>query len=266
MEKNRIDDLVAKYNEGLADPSEIKTIEQLIEDGQVELTQLRELASLEEQIIKTEGPSPSLRVDDQFYAMLADEKRKLQNGFSFQLPDWNILFPRLAFAAGLLIVGFMGGYWWQDLPVYQPPGMGNPEVKQLTRQVGELKEMMLLSLLEKESASERLRAVGLTNEMDKVSDKVTQALFQTLNHDTNVNVRLAALEALTPYVRQSDVREGLIRSISQQDSPMVQVTLAELMAAIQEKKSVNELQKLMDSDKTPKEVKGRIKKSIDVLI
>lgn len=259
MEKNRVEELVAKYNEGLADPSEIKTIEQLIEDGQIELTQLRELASLEDQIMKTEGPSPSLRVDDKFYTMLTDEKRKLEKGFSFQLPVWNVLFTRLALAAVLLILGFVGGYWLQRPPV-------NPEVQQLTQQVGELREMMLFSLLEKESASERLRAVGLTNEMDKVSDKVTQVLFQTLNHDTNVNVRLAALEALTPYVKRSDVREGLVRSISQQDSPMVQVTLAELMAAIQEKKSVNELQKLMDSDKTPKEVKGRIKKSIEVLI
>lgn len=260
MEKNRVEELVAKYNEGLADPSEIKLIEQLIEGGQIELTQLRQLTSFDEQLMKEEGPLPSLRLDDQFQTMLGEEKRRLVKGsFSFKFADWNVILPRLGLAAVLLVIGFVGGN------LLQRPS-SNQDVQQLTLQVGELKEMMMLSLLEKESASERLRAVSLTNEMEKVSDKVTKALFQTLNHDTNVNVRLAALEALTPYVSQSTVREELIRSISMQDSPLVQVTLAELMVSLQEKKSVGALQKLLDNDSTPKDVKKQIKKSIDVLI
>jgi hypothetical protein len=44
------------------------------------------------------------------------------------------------------------------------------------------------------------------------------------------------------------------------------VMLAELMVAIQEKKSVGEFQKILDSDKTPKDVRNKIKKSIEVLI
>lgn len=260
MEKNRVEELVAKYNEGLADPSEIKMIEQLIEGGEIALTQLGQLASFDAQLMKEEGPMPSLRLDDQFQAMLGEEKRKLTKGsFSFRFAEWSVIFSRLGLAAVLLVIGFVGGN------LLQRPSSGQ-DVQQLTRQVGELKEMMMLSLLEKESASERLRAVSLTNEMDKVSDKVTKALFQTLNHDTNVNVRLAALEALTPYVSQSGVREELIRAISMQDSPLVQVTLAELMASLQEKKSVSALQKLLDNDNTPKDVKNQIKKSIDVLI
>ena len=102
--------------------------------------------------------------------------------------------------------------------------------------------------------------------MGQVSVKITQALFQTLNHDSNVNVRLAALEALKPFVRQSEIREELVRSISEQDSPLVQVMLAEVMVAIQEKKSVGELQKILDNDRTPTDVKSKIKKSIEVLI
>ncbi len=259
MEQSK-NELIAKYNEGLADPAEIKLIEQLIEDGQIELTQLRELTLFDEQMVKIEDPIPSLRMNDEFYSMLETEKSKLKKrSFFFKFPELNILLPRLGFAAGLLIIGFVVGN------ILQPPS-GNNEVKQLTQQVGELKEMMMLSLLEKESASERLRAVSLTNEMSQVSDKVTRALFQTLNHDANVNVRLAALEALTPYIGQSEVRKELIHSISQQDSPLVQVTLADLMVAIQEKKSVKELQKLLDNDSTPRDVKNKIKKSIEILI
>jgi hypothetical protein len=259
MEKASMEELVAKYNEGLADPSEIKRIEQLIEEGQIDLTQLRELSKLDDQITKTEMPSPSLQVDDSFYAMLAEEKRKQRkSSASFQI-DWSVLWPRLAFASVLIVAGFTGGY------LLQRPAP-NPEVAQLTQEVSDLKEMMMLSLLEKESATERLRAVSLTSDMTNASEKVTDALFQTLNNDNSVNVRLAALEALKPYVKNSDVRKQLIQSIGQQDSPLVQVELAQLMVAIQEKKSVKELQKLMDNDKTPKEIKSKIKESIDVLI
>jgi hypothetical protein len=62
------------------------------------------------------------------------------------------------------------------------------------------------------------------------------------------------------------VREALIRSIAKQDSPLMQVALAETMAQLQMKSSVNELKKILESDKTPADAKSRIKQSIDVLI
>jgi hypothetical protein len=124
----------------------------------------------------------------------------------------------------------------------------------------------MLSMLEKESATERLKAVSLSSDMNQVSKKVTSALFKALNGDENVNVRLAALDVLMNYAKDGDVRAELIKSISVQDSPLVQVALAELMVTLQERKSVTELKKLLKNDKTPKEVKGKIEKSISVLI
>lgn len=258
MEKQRVDELIAKYNEGLADPSEVRLIEQLIETGEIELTQLRELAILEKQILEMEPVSPSISLDDKFYAMLAQEKKQTKKETTFSI-DWSFLFPRMAFGAVLILIGFSVGYF-----IYSPAEKG--EVSQLTQEVSELKEMMMLSLLEKESATQRLKAVSLTSEMTNVSDKVAEALFTTLDNDENVNVRLAALEALKPYVKDSKVRTRIIASIASQDSPLVQVALAEFMVAIQEKKSVDALKQLLESDKTPKEVKTKISESIKVLI
>jgi hypothetical protein len=136
----------------------------------------------------------------------------------------------------------------------------------LSQQVSDLQEMMMLSLLEKGSATERLKAVNLTQEMDEASIKVTNALIQTLNQDENVNVRLAALEALKPYATDSSVREALIRSIGRQESPLVQISLAELMVALQEKSAVKEFEKIVESDNTPPEVRSKIRESMKVLI
>jgi hypothetical protein len=258
MEKQRVEELIAKYNEGLADPAEIKLIEQLIEAGEIELTQLHKLANLDEQLRIAESHATSISLDDKFYTMLAHEKKRARNETTFSV-NWNLFFPRIAFAAVLVLIGFSVGYL-----IHSPAQ--KIEVSQLTQEVSELKEMMMLSLLEKESATQRLKAVSLTSEMTEVSDKVTDALFTTLNKDENVNVRLAALEALKPYVKDSKVRTRMIASIAVQDSPLVQVALAELMVAIQEKKSVDALKQLLESNRTPEEVKTKISESIKILI
>lgn len=257
MEKKQMEELVAKYNEGVADPQEIKTIERLLEQGAIDLVQLHSLNRLDEQIVQMADPMPSLNLDDKFYSMLKHEKKKVVTQSTTVSWDWNSLFPRLALAATLLVGGFLGGYWMQS--------GGKSEVTQLTQEVSDLKEMMMLTLLEKESATDRLKAVGLTSELP-VSEKITTALFQTLNNDENVNVRLAALDALRAYSKNSSVREQLIRAIAQQNDPLVQVALAELMASLQEKKSVKELKKLLENERTPHEVKTKIEQTINVLI
>lgn len=258
MEKKRVEELVSKYNEGLVTQAELHLLEQLIESGEASLTQLTNLSQLEQVFEGVDEGSPSLRLDDQFYSMLAAEKRK-QEKFSFQFPAWNVLFPRLAFAASFLIIGFIVAYLFIGRTA-------TPEVQQLTQEVSDLKEMMMLSLLEKESATDRLRAVSLSGEMLQASTKVTDALIKTLNNDENVNVRLAALDALRVYVRDSTVRMALVKSIVQQESPLVQVALAELMAAIQEKKSLKEFEKMLRNNNTPDDVKKKIEENLQVLI
>lgn len=260
MEKEKIEELIMKYNEGQGDPSEIKTIEQLIEDGTIELSQLRDLKALEAQVLRIESPVPTADLDDRFYQMLASQKRE-GRGFSWSgFFSWPELAPKLALASIMLLIGFFVGY------LFMPSPQSTKEVAMLSQEISDLKEMMMLSLLEKESATERLKAVSLTSEMPSVSTKVTSALLQTLNNDENINVRLAALEALEPYANEALVRTELVRSISKQESPLVQVALADLMVALQEKSSVKELQKILKNEKTPKEVKKRIEENIKTMV
>jgi uncharacterized protein (UPF0147 family) len=133
---------------------------------------------------------------------------------------------------------------------------------QMGKQISSMREMMMLSLLEKESATDRLKAVNLTQDMDQVSKTVTSALLETLNNDENVNVRLAALDALRPYSKDGQIREALVRSITEQKSPLVQVALAELMAALQEKGAIDAFNKILQDTETPSDIKKKIKESI----
>ncbi|HLZ17437.1 MAG TPA: HEAT repeat domain-containing protein [Cyclobacteriaceae bacterium] len=259
MNKNQIEELVAKYNEGLADPSEILRLELLIESGEVEMTRLRELVRFDEGIDKIKEPAPSKNLDKGFYDMLSKEtsrSKQFDFGSWLTLESW---IPKLAVAGLLMVIGFVGGTLLQK-------SSGGGEVKELAREVSGLKEMMMIAMLEKESATDRLKAVSLSEEIQGPSKKVTDALFKTLNYDASVNVRLAALDALQNYAKSPSVREGLVRAIARQDSPLVQVAMAELMVTMQEKSSVKELRKILEQKSTPKEVKQRIEESIKILI
>ncbi len=262
MESSRIQELINRYNSGNATDQEVREIEALLESGKIELNELTAVDKLQHVIDSMKFPSPSENLDDRFYQMLALEKRS-KDSFSWgKFFSWPELAPRLALASITLILGIGIGYFTRPAASVG----GSEQISEMNKQLVDLKEMMMLNLLEKESATERLKAVSLTSEMNSASAKVTSALVETLNNDENVNVRLAALEALKPYSRNSHVREALIRSIAKQDSPLVQVALAEAMAELQVKSSVKELEKIVNSDKTPKDVKNRIKQSIDILI
>jgi HEAT repeat protein len=121
---------------------------------------------------------------------------------------------------------------------------------------------MMLSLLQNPSASERIRAVSYTNEITHVNPNVAAALLATLNNDPNVNVRLTTLEALTHFARDPVVREGLIQSILQQDSPLVQAALADAMLKLQEKRAVLPFKKLLQQ----KDLNGMVRTKIEQTI
>ena len=124
----------------------------------------------------------------------------------------------------------------------------------------------MLTLLEQPSANQRLQGINEVNKIGKIDETVITALLKTLNNDANVNVRLAAIESLTKYLEEPMVREGLVQSIVKQDSPIIQVTLANLMVALQEKESIEPFKTLMRTKELDKSVKQKLETSINSII
>jgi HEAT repeats len=136
----------------------------------------------------------------------------------------------------------------------------------LTTQVHEMREMMMLALLQNPSASERMRAVSYTDGIKHVNANMTDALLATLNNDPNVNVRLTTLDALSHFAGNPAVREGLVQSILQQDSPLVQAALADVMLKLQERRAVKAFKKLLQQKDLNSTVRTKIEQTITRLI
>jgi hypothetical protein len=261
MQKENIDEIVRRYNSGDCDHGDLQRIERLLEEGHITLDDLNDVREMYNALRKFDYASPSDELTDRFYGTLAEEKRRVRRFQWEDLFSWEHLYGKVMLASMMFIGGLALGY-----ALFNSGSTDNKQMELLSTEVKSLKEMMMLSLLEKESATDRLRAVGISQELDESSSAVINALVKTLNNDENVNVRLAALDALRAYGRNSDVRKELIKSIVHQTSPLVQVALADLMVEFQEKSCVDEFEKVLKDRNTPPEVKTRIRKSIEVLI
>ncbi len=217
--------------------------------------------------VPTPEPRPEMRTN--FYAMLdtfaeAEAAKPNRSWTSILDQIKQFLTPtvalRMAYSLLLVGVGVAAGYWLQQ---NQSPDVAyKQQIDTLSSQVQEMRQMMMLSLLENPSATERLRAVSYTKDINDVDGHVIDALLTTLNNDPNVNVRLVTLEALAELGHDSRVREGLIHALPQQDSPLVQVALADVMVKLQEKRSLKPLRQMLKQDGINDLVKSKIEQTI----
>ncbi len=206
------------------------------------------LASLWRELGELPEEAPSEGARRRFDALLAGEAarqagrpvalggfRDAERSEPVRRPVWR---SALALAA-MLIVGLGIGFLLSR--------QGGSDVAALRREVGDLHEMVAMSLLEQRSVSERLRGVAYTREYTGEDEKLASALYRTMLSDPNVNVRLAALEALKPLAERPAEREKLVAAVSRQDSPLVQLSLIDLLIASDSAAAKRDLKALVDN-------------------
>jgi hypothetical protein len=149
---------------------------------------------------------------------------------------------QFALALILLVAGYLVGRYVRPAETQLP----DPEIAQLRTELRDMREMVVLSLIQQQSASERLKGVSWSNQIEQPDSPVLTALLDTLMHDSNVNVRLACIDALRKFGEQQVVRRGLLTAFDRQESPLVQIALIDLVVELKETESVGALRKLAD--------------------
>ncbi|NCI50856.1 HEAT repeat domain-containing protein [Sediminibacterium roseum] len=217
------------------------------------------------------APQPSADMRVRFDAMLEDFKASHQpkaNALSRIGSKLKLLWSfqpgmQLAYTVILVVIGIGLGSLLKRGGSDQ---VTRAELAEVTTKLKDMNETMMLALIENPSASERIRGVSYTEKIKTANKEVIDALLSTLNNDQNVNVRLVTLEALTQYTYDASVREGLVKSIAQQDSPLMQAALADVMLKLQEKRSVQSFRKLLEQKDLDKSIRGKIEETITKLI
>jgi hypothetical protein len=158
---------------------------------------------------------------------------------------------RLAWSAALLIVGIGVGQWLGGRE------RGRADLAGLQDEVHHMRQLVTLSLLEQQSASERLRGVDYSSRVDQSDTQVLAALLHAVNHDPNVNVRLAAVDALRKFAASPSVKGKLDQSLNKQESPLVQLALIDFIVDTRDKTAVPSLAALERNPTADKNVKEK---------
>jgi hypothetical protein len=139
------------------------------------------------------------------------------------------------------------------------------EMAELKSEVRSMKEALMFNLLSDQSASERIKAVSYADGMNNPGDDVIDALFNTLNTDDNVNVRLAALDAINKYARDNRVRDSLVASLRRQKEPILQIVLINILTGQKETKAKQPIKEILQNKETLAPVKEVAEKGLKLL-
>jgi hypothetical protein len=213
-------------------------------------------------------PGPEMR--SRFDTMLAAYKHGLDHGHSKNwresvntwISAWWPRQPVLQFgvALALLGVGVFAGYEARSTTARN--AQPNNEITELRGELSQMRQMFAVSLMQQQSAGDRLRGVNWSYQLQQPGREVLTTLLETLMHDPSVNVRLATVDALRQFGDQPVVRRGVVEAMSRQDSPMVQVALIDLAVDLREKQSVQTLQQMSQDAKLDQAVRQRAAKGL----
>jgi anti-sigma factor RsiW len=236
-----------------------------------------ELVALGEKVaqLPQEQPSPMLRA--RFDAMLEayNEGRGETSRFEARAErtpiwgGWN--WTRSAFAFGamavlLIVAGFVAGRYATSSET-KSTDHSEQELTAMQSELTNMRQLVVLSMLQQESASQRLQGVSWSTKQpqSQADPKILGALMHTLRYDSSVDVRLAALDALSKYGDQTQVRTGLADALDAQQSPLVQVELIDLMVEWRDRNAIDQLKKIEEDQKVDPAVREKAHRAIDQL-
>lgn len=260
-EKN--EKLIADYLKGNLGEEDKLKVEELLAKGDIDFIDFRAMEQLHDELDLIQVPEPSQEMGNRFYTMLEEEKQTSRISLLETLREkliellQSVTMPRLAYAFVLLIVG---GFIGTQL------NSGDSEIEQLTSEMQNMREMMMVSMLEGPSTTDQLRAVNISAQLPTADEKAVRALLFTLDNNESVNVRVQAVEALSRWGNLPIVQEGMVRSIAKQESDIVIITLADAMVDLGLKNSANEFQRLIDEKDLAGATKRKVENTIAILL
>ncbi len=216
-----------------------------------------------QQLEEVPSPEPSPAMDAGFYKMLSEfttEQAKASKAWWdldwVRLNGFNLKWVALA---GVFMLGMASGViLW---PEKQARGIADIEQNLNSDQAVDW-----VALTSAQSTTERLMSIQQIRERAELDDQIVQALGEVLMHDENENVRLSAIETMLYFADNPKVRENLIRAIPYQSSPLIQMTLAEVMVALNDSRAVNEIRQLLETQQLELEVKMKMEETIETLL
>lgn len=234
-----------EYWRGTLEPVELKAFEAHLAFCEQCRTEAEELKHVWSTLGEMPDAEPGLGTRTRFYAALREsERRELERGQRFwwmRHPAFQVAFALLILVSGIVIGNFTA--------------RSEGQVAQLRNEVNNMKQLVTLSLLQQQNAGDRLRGVSWAYRVEQSDSEVLAALLTTVNHDPNVNVRLAAVDAMRNFSDSPVGRKGLVQALNKQSSPLVEIAILDQLVEMHERSAKPAISTLAGSPAVNPEVK-----------
>lgn len=186
---------------------------------------------------------------------LSQEKSKQSTPMLWGLGNWRQMpFAGVAWACVFLVCGFLIGRNVER----GPSSEDKQHIARMQDEMSAMRQMVALSMLQQQSASQRLEGVSWSTRLQQPDPQVLNALLHTLRFDSSVDVRLASLDALSRYAGRPEVRRELIDALKSKQSPLVQIALIDLLVDLHDRNAVPQLKQFQQDPKVDATVRKRV--------
>lgn len=171
-----------------------------------------------------------------------------------RLPTWAKVAASVLIVAGTFAAGFLSG-------------SKNKEISNMQAELASMKQEVMLAGLRDYSGPQKIQAVYDISSSGQTSSSLIEALVYTMNSDNNVNVRLAAINALSEMMDNNEkVKTELIKSLSVQDNPLLQISLIQVLTESGVKEAKDEIESISNDENTNEQVKEYARNMVKTII
>lgn len=200
------------------------------------------------------GAEPPADMRQEFMAMLETEMPTRQKKV-VMMPAW----LQVAAVIAVALITYSGGYYFGS-------EKSRGEQQKLVAELDQTRQQVLLTSLQEATGPQKIEAVYSISKSAQTGDALVDALVNTMNTDKNVNVRLAAINALSEMMDKNPrIKNELISSLSLQENSLLQISLIQVLTEKGVKEAKPEIESIAKDDKTDENVKTFAKDMMKVI-
>ena len=174
----------------------------------------------------------------------------------FMMPGW----LKVAAIVIAILATYSTGY-------YLGSEKGRGQNQQLEVALNQTKQQVLLTGLLDLTGPQKIGEVYKISQSGQSGDRMVDALVYAMNSEKNINVRLAAINALSGMINKNHrVKNELIHSLSLQDNSLLQISLIQVLTESGVKEARDEIESLVQRGTTDERVKTYAKDMIKIII
>ena len=258
MSCTEIENSIVDYIDGTLSTNEVKAVNNHIASCNTCKLIFNETTELFNAFANEPLVQPSENLKTSFEQLLAKEKQEQHKVISIQSRKKNRDKTLLQVAASIAILlsGYLLGGYQESINSKQ----------EITSYQNQHKENMLLAMIDNTSPSKRIKAVNYTEELTTPDITILKALIERMQQDSNSNVRLTAVEALSKFTDNELVKTSLIETLTLEKDPSIQIEIIQILVDIQEKRALDPMKKLLEEPDLPNYLKTQVNIGIAKLI